>query len=340
MLLADCRDAAAVPAWFQAGTASWLPRSVRAPSSPSSACPPVLGPGRIAGRAAAGRRDSAVYRLLQLNLRYDNPEPGKVLSLIGRLMPDVVTLNEVSPAWAEKLALLAGAYPLPDRLPHRQSRRRRGDPVAAAVCRRRRGQCLRRAARSRPRRSTSAGTPVEVGAMHLHWPWPFDQADQIDGSGAAARRSCGDAAILAGDLNATPWSAAVGAGRRSRRHDTVRPGAGRHGCYRRLPEFLRFAGLPIDQLFAKGDVDDPLRRARSRRSGPTICRCWWSFRCRAGRRASRPAIGNRVAHAGATRASVSSRPAFAATFRAAVERPADLTCSGRPALRRPAAAPS
>ena len=52
-----------------------------------------------------------VYRLLQMNLRFDNPEPGKVLSLIGRLRPDIITLNEVSDMWREKLDLLSGAYP-------------------------------------------------------------------------------------------------------------------------------------------------------------------------------------------------------------------------------------
>ena len=34
-----------------------------------------------------------------------------MLSLIGRVRPDVVTLNEVSAMWAEKLALLSSAYP-------------------------------------------------------------------------------------------------------------------------------------------------------------------------------------------------------------------------------------
>lgn len=49
--------------------------------------------------------------MLQLNLRFDNPTPEKVLSLIGRLNPDVVTLNEVSTRWMEKLAFIKAAYP-------------------------------------------------------------------------------------------------------------------------------------------------------------------------------------------------------------------------------------
>ena len=59
----------------------------------------------------ADEGEHAVYRLLQLNLRFDNPAPEKVLSLIGRAQPDVVTLEEVSPMWKDKLDLLANAYP-------------------------------------------------------------------------------------------------------------------------------------------------------------------------------------------------------------------------------------
>src|SRR5688572_8766698 len=61
---------------------------------------PGLGPVH----AAFQPKDDAspAYRLLHMNLRFDNPEPGKVLSLIGRLRPDVVTLNEVSAMWREK----------------------------------------------------------------------------------------------------------------------------------------------------------------------------------------------------------------------------------------------
>ena len=70
----------------------------------------LVGPGASQAALQPDDETAAVYKLLHLNLRYDNPEHGKVLSLIGRLMPDVVTLNEVSPAWAEKIALLAGSY--------------------------------------------------------------------------------------------------------------------------------------------------------------------------------------------------------------------------------------
>src|SRR5690606_41338760 len=55
-----------------------------------------------------------------------------------------------------------------------------------------------------PRRSSD----LEVGALHLHWPWPFSQSRQIDDM-APLLAETAQTAILAGDLNATPWSAAA-----------------------------------------------------------------------------------------------------------------------------------
>ena len=66
--------------------------------------------------------------------------------------------------------------------------------------------------------------------------------------------SLGDTALLAGDLNAVTWSAAV------RRIETASgsvhvAGIGPSWLDRRLPDALRpYAGLPIDQVFAKGDI--------------------------------------------------------------------------------------
>ncbi|MGO4832083.1 AP endonuclease, partial [Rhizobiaceae sp. 2RAB30] len=60
---------------------------------------PLPGLGAVDAAAGPVQGDRAVYRLLQLNLRFDNPTPEKVLSLIGRTRPDVITLEEVSEAW-------------------------------------------------------------------------------------------------------------------------------------------------------------------------------------------------------------------------------------------------
>ncbi len=96
------------------------------------------------------------------------------------------------------------------------------------------------------------GRPLEIGALHLSWPWPFDQSKQIDDIAGELAALSADA-LLAGDLNATPWSAAA---ERIADAGGLRPigPIGVSWLYRRLPEFLRFTGLPIDQVFAKGGV--------------------------------------------------------------------------------------
>jgi len=216
----------------------------------------VVGISWIAGpsaQAALKPKDetAAVYRLLHLNLRYDNPEHGKVLSLIGRLMPDVVTLNEVSPAWAEKIALLAGSYRY--RVVCHIDNHAGGVAILALrPFAEGEGQCLAGGIFATAKLDLG-GHAVEVGAMHLHWPWPFDQANQIEDL-APLLGAMGDTAILAGDLNATPWSAASARVAEAAGMTPFGP-AQPTWLYRKLPEYLRFAGLPIDRIFARGDVE-------------------------------------------------------------------------------------
>ncbi|CAH2397233.1 endonuclease/exonuclease/phosphatase family protein [Mesorhizobium escarrei] len=195
--------------------------------------------------------DQAVYRLLQMNLRFNNPTPEKVLSLIGRTQPDVITLNEVSDMWKAKLGLLASAYPHRILCPYPNgvfgvallSRR----PFAATT----QPRCDGRGAMAMAT-VDFGGTDVDVAALHLTWPWPRNQPRQIGGlSGEFA--SLGETSIMACDCNAVPWSAAV---RRvaSLGKLTVAPSPGPTWLPIKLPEFLRFAGLPIDLVFSKGAV--------------------------------------------------------------------------------------
>ncbi|MEW9837549.1 endonuclease/exonuclease/phosphatase family protein [Mesorhizobium marinum] len=204
-------------------------------------------------QASHGPKDetSPVYRLMHLNLRYDNPEPGEVLSLIGRTRLDVLTLNEVSPMWAEKLDLLAGSYPY--RVICRIDNHAGGvailslRPFADGV----EGTCLEGGTFATATIDLG-GRFVEIAALHLHWPWPSDQADQI-GDLTPLLGRLADTSILAGDLNATPWSAASARVAAAAAMVPVGPD-GPTWLYRKLPAFLRFAGLPIDRIFAKGDV--------------------------------------------------------------------------------------
>lgn len=192
--------------------------------------------------------DQPVYRLLQMNLRFDNATPEKVLSLIGSTQPDIITVEEASRMWQGKLDLLSHAYP------HRFYC---GSAFGAAILSR------RPFAEGTEQRCSTYGTlatatvdlggrTIDVAAIHMGWPWPRQQTWQI-ASISEPLSALGGTAIMAGDCNAAPWSGAVhhlaalgGLG--------VMPSVGPTWMWRRLPDALRFAGLPIDQVFSKGDV--------------------------------------------------------------------------------------
>jgi endonuclease/exonuclease/phosphatase (EEP) superfamily protein YafD len=209
---------------------------------------PRLWPGQAVARPA----DQITYRLLQMNLRFDNPTPKKVLSLIGRTNPDVITLEEVSAMWATELGYIAGAYPYrivcsyPDGAFGVALLSRR--PFAAGTA----PHCEPRGAMA-VATVDFGGIKADVAAIHLSWPWPREQYWQI-GEVAPTLSALGETAIMAGDCNAVPWSAAV---KRvaSLGGLTIMPSAGPTWLQIKLPDFLRrLAGLPIDQVFSKGAV--------------------------------------------------------------------------------------
>lgn len=221
----------------------------------------TLGQTFWAGRdtaalAATTDATGATYRLLQLNVYHLNQKPEAVLSLIGEVKPDVVTLNEISLRWKDRLAAIEAAYPYQTicSRPHNVgsvailSRR----PFAAGF----HPYCAADGAMAHVRLDFG-GRPVEVVAIHLGWPWPYDQQWQAP-KVAALLGQVGDTAILAGDLNAVPWSHTarqIEAGAQAR----ILRGIGPTWLFGELPAWLRkSAGLPIDNVMVKGKVT-PIR---------------------------------------------------------------------------------
>lgn len=203
-------------------------------------------------QAVAKPTGQIVYSLLQMNLRFNNPTPKKVLSLIGRANPDVITLDEVSQMWTTELGYIASAYPYRILCPYPNG-------MFGVALLSRRPFAADAAPRCEPRGAMAiatvdfGGTDVDVAAIHLSWPWPKEQYWQI-GELAQPLAALGETAIMAGDCNAVPWSAAV---RRVAALGglTLIPSAGPTWIHRTLPDFLRrYAGLPIDQVFSKGGV--------------------------------------------------------------------------------------
>lgn len=211
-------------------------------------------PGMTRVHAALAPKDEAraVYRLLQMNLRFDNRTPEKVLSLIGRTQPDAITFNEVSAKWIASLDRLAAAYP------HRIICQGTTHVGSVAILSRRpfeadvAPRCFGRGSLAIAS-IDFGGQAVTVAALHLGWPWPYDQWAQVDDL-AGVLGTLGDTALLAGDFNAAGWSTAA---RRVALAGglTQVPSIGPTWLHRKLPKALRpWIGLPIDQVLAKGNV--------------------------------------------------------------------------------------
>jgi len=203
--------------------------------------------------AANAPADTATYRLLHFNARFDNSEPAKFLSLIARLRPDVVTINEVSALWRERIVALSAAYP------HQVVCDSQGFVGGVAILSRRPF-----AAGSEPEcvdggtlaiaRVDFGGSPVDIAALHLYWPWPFEQPGQVSRiSGRLAELP--DAALLAGDFNAARWSETfrqIASAARMRDAGPVGPS----WMPRRMPDAIRrTVGLGLDHVLAGVDID-------------------------------------------------------------------------------------
>jgi endonuclease/exonuclease/phosphatase (EEP) superfamily protein YafD len=245
--------------------------------------------------ASAAPADRATYRLLHLNARFDNPEPEKFLSLIARVRPDVVTVNEVSMLWRERLGALSAAYP------HRVVCDARGAVGGVAILSRRPF-----AAGSEPEcidGGTLAvasvdfgGHIVDVAALHLYWPWPFEQPDQIARL-AVRLASLPDAALLAGDFNAARWSAAVRQLASAARMRDAGP-VGPSWMPRYLPDGLRrIAGLGIDHVLA-GDGIDIVSLERADNAGSDHLPVLTEFSVRGGGGGEKPTLVVRADTAG------------------------------------------
>lgn len=232
-----------------------------------AACSVIVTPGALPGlggsRAALASDttgDRAVYRLLHLNARFDNKEPERFLSLIARTRPDVVTVNEVSAMWRGRLAALAAAYP------HSVICPARGAVGGVAILSRRpfsgaaEAECLAGGTLALARVDLG-GRAVTVAALHLYWPWPFEQPDQVEEI-AGHLDGLPEEAVLAGDFNAARWSRAVARIAEAGRLRDVGP-VGASWLPRALPDALRRAvGLGIDHVLAgDGIAVERLQRA-------------------------------------------------------------------------------
>lgn len=248
LLLVGVLPLAALRYWPEAGFAALVGLGALA----ATLVPPAIGADRDPRLSVEIRAPMPLFRLLHLNLRFDNATPELVLSAIGAHRPDVVTLAEVSDLWRAKLPLLEASYPFQIVCP--QPTRNGGVAILSRrpFVENRDGVCANRGSFAKVE-IDFLGRKTSVAALHLGWPWPFDQAWNI-GRIADQLPGLNSTAILAGDFNAVPWSHTV---RRVAELGSLRiiRGIGPTWLDRRLPAALRpWVGLPIDQLLVKGGI--------------------------------------------------------------------------------------
>lgn len=151
----------------------------------------------------AGEGTADAISLYQKNVWYKNPSPEVLAADLRRVGADIVTLQEVTEPLARVIDTLAGDYPY---------RRRCGGgvyiltrlPLAEGGARcPQDGQTNVIALQV----ETGAG-PLWVVALHLRWPWPFDQAAQVDRILPFLAELDGPV-VVAGDFNMVPWGHSV-----------------------------------------------------------------------------------------------------------------------------------
>lgn len=202
----------------------------------------------------------ARYSLVQINLRYNNPEPKRVLQMIAQEKPDVITYQEAGSDWAMWINILKGTYP------YHFECRKDGSNMGVGILSRRpfsEGSTQTCLGDDRLAMTTVdfSGTSVNVAAYHSVLPWPFGQAAILDVLAPELQKFIGPS-IIAGDFNATPWSNAVHRIEKASGTKTM-TGIGGTWMPQSLPVKLApFIGLPIDQILVSHEIGDPVAVSR------------------------------------------------------------------------------
>lgn len=179
-------------------------------------------------------QDLIVY---QKNLLHSVDDPAGIAADILQSGADLALLQEVSRSNGGIAAALAGA------LPHQVICPARAPGTVAVLSRwpfAETPDCATAVGMAAVRVETPAG-PLTAVSLHLTWPWPLDQSEQVDAL-LPRLAALPPPLVIGGDFNAVPWSRTVG--RIARATETLRVGPVR-------PSF-RLGGLPltIDHVLA------------------------------------------------------------------------------------------
>ncbi|OZA17850.1 MAG: hypothetical protein B7Y02_02175 [Rhodobacterales bacterium 17-64-5] len=176
--------------------------------------------------------------LYQKNLRFDNADLAGMEADIRAANPMVVTLQEVSEANQTLLAALQDQWPHQQVCPFGGV----GGPAVvsqlpavpgATVC----------APGLAAMQVVYQDTPIWIVSVHLHWPWPYDQARHAAELEPVLAGLEGPV-LLGGDFNMVRWGRSV---ERLAAVAGVRPAGPMQGSYLGFAPWLT---LPIDHVFA------------------------------------------------------------------------------------------
>lgn len=187
--------------------------------------------------------------LVQLNLSFRNRTPQAVADFVRGEGADVVTLQEVTGRTGRVIELLDKDYPYRVVCPFA----RVGGVAVISRLPKALGEsqgCVARGGLAWLR-VMADGRPVSFASVHLHWPYPFNQAPQIDRL-EGPLRNIPRPVIVAGDFNATPWSHAVA---RMAAASETEIAEGLRFTFRLQPvPWFPAVGMPIDHVLVPAGI--------------------------------------------------------------------------------------
>lgn len=143
-------------------------------------------------------------KMMQYNLRFDNKNMDKVQKFLINNPVDIATFQEVTLAHKEKLEALKPQYPYQE---YCQFMSVGGTMILSKFPFTDKGNCLQGDGLVW-REVDAQGKKISLVSLHLHWPYPHGQYEQVTLLSKELAR-IHSSKVIAGDFNAAPWSHTV-----------------------------------------------------------------------------------------------------------------------------------
>jgi endonuclease/exonuclease/phosphatase (EEP) superfamily protein YafD len=194
--------------------------------------------------------ESAKHRLYQKNMSFRMPDHTSLLNDILQSGAQFVTLQEVAQRNKALLKGLSKHFPSQ----HYCDFAGVGGVAVASIYPKVKGSEICHGYGVVSMQVQTDGGPIWVSSIHLHWPWPFGQAEQVEKIIPKLTQLTGRN-LIAGDFNMVPWSHLIKDFGRVTDTRVVK------GIYRSLP-LKGYFTIPIDHVFVpnlQGEGNGELR---------------------------------------------------------------------------------